>query len=143
MAKTATTIRNNNQAMTQTVCTHERRSSKASDPRNKTQNAIPGNPSSAPFWPFHAAASASPLLQLAAGRELWRKHTATDNSRIICPFRVQARPTAGALSAARSTCVTRGQFPKVICQNDEYRKRQQRITELSKPLKDADLSSAA
>jgi hypothetical protein len=26
---------------------------------------------------------------------------------------------------------------------DEYRKRQQRITELSKPLKDADLSSAA
>src|SRR5258705_10685445 len=139
MAKTATTIRNNNQAMTQTVCTYERRSSKASDPRNKTQNAIPG----IHLRPFHAAASASPLLPRAAGRELWRQHTATDNSRIICPFRVQARPTAGALSAARSTCVTRGQFPKVICQNDDYRKRQQRITELSKALKDADLSSAA
>src|ERR1700730_5291934 len=42
MAKTATTIRNSNHATTQKVFTHECRSSKASDPRNKTQNTMPG-----------------------------------------------------------------------------------------------------
>lgn len=41
-ANTATIIRNNNHEMTQTVCTHGWRSSRASDPISRTQKTIPG-----------------------------------------------------------------------------------------------------
>src|SRR6266481_463596 len=139
MAKTATTIRNNNQAMTQTVCTHERRSSKASDPRNKTQNAIPGIHLRLHFGHFMPLPPHLPCCHEQQAENYGasiRRLTIRGSS---APFAYRRAQPQGHCQPLGVRASTRGQFPKVICQNDEYRKRQQRITELSKPLKDADL----